>query len=129
MATTCELVSSLGWSKLQKKFAYQEICYSRTVFINALAFAASVALVGADGAAGRSIALGREDPAARRVADVNSAVRSRDTVLVATAPLARAASDRGGGQEANSDEDTSEVHFVFGLEGRLGFVFEVWNEL
>lgn len=82
-------------------------------------------MVGADGAAGRSVALSREDPAARRVADVNSTVRPRDTVLVATAPLARAASDRGGGQEADSDEDTSEVHFVLGLERRLDFLFEV----
>lgn len=80
---------------------------------SALALATGVALVGADSAAGSTVALGREDPASRGVADIDGTVRAWDTVPVSAAPLTRAAGERGGGQEADGDEELSEVHFVF----------------
>lgn len=70
-----------------------------------------VAVVVADLAAGPAGALGGQDPVARRVADVDGTVRALDTVLVAAAPLAGGASEGRGGQKADGDEYTSEVHF------------------
>lgn len=68
-----------------------------------------------DLAASLPVALGGQDPAPRRVADVDGTVRALDAVLVAAAPLAGVASEGGGGQEADGDEDTGEVHFVVEL--------------
>jgi hypothetical protein len=95
------------------------------MYHTALAVAEGVGLAASDSAATGTVALGREDPVTRRVADVDSAVRARDTVLVAAAPLARRAGEGGGGQKADGDEDTSEVHFVLSLEENLDFLFEL----
>lgn len=81
-----------------------------------------VGVVGVDLAAGPTAALSGQDPIARRVADVNCAIGALDTVLVAASPLARSASQGGGGQEADGDEGTSEVHFVLELES-VGLLF------
>lgn len=75
-----------------------------------------VGVVGVDLAAGPTAALSGQDPVARRVADVDCAIGALDTVLVAASPLARSASKGGGGQEADGDEGTSEVHFVVKLK-------------
>lgn len=71
-----------------------------------------VGVVRVDLAASPTAALSGQDPVARRVADVDCAIGALDTVLVAASPLARSASEGGGGQEADGDEGTSEVHFV-----------------
>lgn len=81
-----------------------------------------VGVVGVDLAAGPTAALSGQHPVARRVADVNCAIGALDTVLVAASPLARSASEGGGGQEADGDEGTSEVHFVVELEN-IGLLF------
>lgn len=88
---------------------------------SALALATGVALVGADGAAGSTVALGGEDPASRGVADIDGTVRAWDTVPVSAAPLTRAAGERGGGQEADGDEEFGEVHFGFDAVKNLNF--------
>lgn len=75
-----------------------------------------VGVSGVDAAAGCSTALSRQDPVTGRVADVDGTVRPLDTVLVAAAPLAGVASDGGGGEKANSEEGTSEIHFVVVVE-------------
>lgn len=82
-----------------------------------------VGVVGVDLAAGPTAALGRQDPIARRVADVNCAIGALDTVLVAASPLARSASEAGGGQEADGDEGTSEIHLVVVELESMGLLF------
>lgn len=82
-----------------------------------------VGVVGVDLAAGPTAALSGQDPIARRVADVNCAIGALDTVLVAASPLARSASEGGGGQEADGDEGTSEVHFVVVELESMGLLF------
>lgn len=81
-----------------------------------------------DLAAGFSVALSGQNPVARRVADVDGTVRPLNTVLVAAAPLAESASEGGGGQKADSEQGTGEVHFVVGLEVVPGYVFCEMNE-
>lgn len=81
-----------------------------------------VGVVAVDLAAGPAGALGRQDPVARSVADVDGTVWALDTVLVTASPLAGVASEGGGGQEADGDEGTSEVHFGFGLD-KMGLLF------
>lgn len=88
-----------------------------------------VGVIGVDLAAGAPVALGGQNPVTGRVADIDGTVRPRNAVLVAAAPFAEVASEGGGGQKADGDQDTSEVHFVIDLEVEPGILlFEMWNE-